>query len=58
MLRKFGVNADQAVMDYLHNLPADQPLELEIQLKDMTAYGDNQPNKPLELTVRSVIRRN
>jgi hypothetical protein len=57
LLRKFGASADKAVMDYLASLPADQPLDLEIQLKDMTDYAAGIPGTPLELTIRGTIRR-
>lgn len=56
LLKTFGVKADEAIGAHLARNPAAAPLRLRLQLTDLTDYGDDAPDQPLQLTVEGVVR--
>lgn len=57
LLKRFGVEADRAITEYIESVPGDQPLQLRITLEDMTDYGDEAPPEWLYVTVEGEVRR-
>lgn len=57
LLKRFGLQADEAVMLHLAQTPGERPLRLRITLQDLTDYGDSPPAAPLSVVVEGEIRR-
>ena len=55
LLKRFGVEADRAISEYMQRVPGDQPVQLRITLEDMTDYGDDAPEEWLYLQVDGEI---
>ena len=56
LLKRFGVQADEAIVRHLATLGDDIPLRLRCTLEDLTDYGDQPPPTPLSLTVEGDIK--
>jgi hypothetical protein len=57
LLKTFGIQADEALMGYLTQVPGDTPLQFRITLADVTAYEVRPLVKPLHLEIEGDIRR-
>lgn len=57
LLKTFGIQADEAIVAHLARNPGVGPLQIKLQLTDLTDYGDQTPGQPLELTVEGAIRK-
>jgi len=57
LLKRFGVEADRAISEYIKQVPGDKPLQLRITLEDMTDYGDDAPAEWLYVEVEGEVRR-
>jgi len=57
LLKRFGVEADRAISEYVKQVPGDKPLQLRITLEDMTDYGDDAPAEWLYVEVEGEVRR-
>jgi len=57
LLKTFGVQADEAIVQHLARNPATRMLKLKISLQDQTDYGSLQPDSVLTLEVRGEINR-
>lgn len=55
LLKKFGVQADEAVVRHLATLPEPRALKLRCTLEDLTDY-ESPPSSPLQVTVEGEIR--
>ena len=56
LLKTFGIQADEAIVAHLARNPRVGPLHLRLQLTDVTDYGDQTPDQPVNLTVEGTIR--
>lgn len=56
LLRTFGVQADQAIVDHLARNPIPGPLRVRVILEDLTAYGEMPPDQQLYLEIEAEIR--
>ena len=56
LLKRFGVQADEAIVRHLALLGNGVSLKLRCTLEDMTAYGDQSPGTPLSVVVEGEIR--
>ena len=56
LLKKFGVQADEAVVRHLATLPEPQALTLRCTLEDLTDYGSAAPAAPLQVVVEGEVR--
>lgn len=56
LLKRFGVQADEAIQAYLENLPEGGVLQLRITLDDLTDYGAIPPGEKLHLEVEGGVR--
>ncbi len=58
LLKQFGITADEAIMDYLDQVPGGPPLRLRITLEDITDYGEEDaPQDWLYVDVEGTVRR-
>ncbi|HOA23548.1 MAG: DUF6494 family protein [Aggregatilineales bacterium] len=57
LLKRFGVEADRAISEYIKQVPGDKPLQLRITLEDMTDYGDDAPAEWLYVQIEGEVRR-
>lgn len=57
LLKRFGVEADRAISEYVKEVPGDKPLKLRITLEDMTDYDDDTPTEWLYVEVEGEVRR-
>lgn len=57
LLKIFGVQADEAISNYLEHNPGVKPLHLRITLEDLTDYGDSYPEEKLHLEIERQVRR-
>lgn len=57
LLKTFGVQADEAIMNYLDHAPGNGPLTLRLTLEDVTGYEDKEPVERLHLEVTGQVRR-
>ncbi len=57
LLKSFGIQADEAIMDYLSRAPGDGPLLLRVTLEDITDYGEDSPDDWLYVEVEGEVRR-
>lgn len=55
LLKTFGVKADEALTAHLARNPQVDALRVRVTLKDLTDYGDSQPEGALELEVEEEI---
>ncbi len=55
LLKRFGVEADRAIGEYMQRVPGNKPVQLRITLEDMTDYGDDAPEEWLYLQVDGEI---
>lgn len=56
LLKRFGVQADEAIVRHLAVLGGGVPLRLRCTLEDLTDYGDRSPDSPLSVVVKGEIR--
>ena len=56
LLKRFGVQADEAIVRHLAILGDGIPLRLRCTLEDLTDYGDSPPNSPLSVVVEGEVR--
>lgn len=56
LLKRFGVQADEAIVRHLAVLGDGVPLRLRCTLEDLTEYGDQPPNSPLSVVVEGEIQ--
>lgn len=56
LLKRFGVQADEAIVRHLAVLGGGVPLRLRCTLEDLTDYGDRSPDSPLSVVVEGEIR--
>lgn len=54
LLKSFGIQADEAIMEHLAQHPI--PLKVRIVLEDVTEYGNTPPAHPLRVEVEGEIR--
>jgi hypothetical protein len=57
LLKTFGIQADEAIMDFLDGAPGEGPLHVRLTLSDLTDYGDSPPAEPLHLEIEGQVRR-
>ena len=57
LLKTFGVQADEAIVQHLARNPATRRLKLKVSLQDQTDYGGSQPDSVLTLEVQGEINR-
>ena len=57
LLKAFGIQADEAIVAHIARNPGATPLQIALQLTDLTDYGDTHPDQPLELRVEGAVRR-
>ena len=57
LLKRFGIQADEAMVAHLARNPAVSQLNVRITLEDLTEYGGDEPDEELYLQVEDVIRR-
>jgi hypothetical protein len=57
LLKAFGIQADETIMDYLDGAPGEGPLHLRVTLSDLTDYGGSPPDEPLHLEIEGQVRR-
>lgn len=55
LLKRFGVQADEAVVRHLAQQPGPRPLRLRCTLEDRTDYGGAAPASPLAVTVEGEV---
>lgn len=56
LLKRFGIQADEAVIAYLARNPEAGPLRVRLILEDLTDYGNAPPEEPLHLELEGEIR--
>ena len=56
LLKRFGVQADEAIVRHLALLGDGVPLRLRCTLEDLTDYGDQSPATPLSVTIEGEIQ--
>lgn len=56
LLKRFGIQADEAVIAHLARNPDAGPLRVRLILEDLTDYGDATPEEPLHLELEGEIR--
>ena len=56
LLKRFGVQADEAIVRHLAVLGDSVPLQLRCTLEDLTDYGDRSPPAPLSVVVEGEIQ--
>jgi hypothetical protein len=57
LLKIFGVQADEAVINFLRQNSSMNSLHIRLTLTDLTDYGDSLPEAPLSVEVEGEIRR-
>ena len=57
LLKNFGIQADEAIMDFVSRYPGTAPLHVRITLQDMTSYSDAPPGQPLFVEIEGEISR-
>jgi 5,10-methenyltetrahydromethanopterin hydrogenase len=55
LLKRFGVEADEALVAHLARNPDVEMLRVRITLDDLTDYGDEPPDERLHLQVEGEI---
>ncbi|MCA9957204.1 MAG: hypothetical protein KC434_20890 [Anaerolineales bacterium] len=56
LLKSFGIQADEAIMAHLAQLPEGTVLQLRVTLEDVTDYGGNPPTNPLQLEIEGEVK--
>jgi hypothetical protein len=56
LLKRFGVQADEAIQAHLENVPEGGTLRLRITLEDLTDYGGTPTRGNLHLEVEGEVR--
>lgn len=56
LLKRFGVQADEAIVRHLALLGEGVSLKLRCTLEDLTDYGDPSPAAPLSVVVEGEIQ--
>lgn len=56
LLKRFGVQADEAIVRHLALLGEGVPLRLRCTLEDLTDYGDQSPSSPLSVVVEGEVQ--
>jgi hypothetical protein len=56
LLKTFGVQADEAISNFLLQNPATNPLTIRLSLTDLTEYGTSPPAAPLSVEVEGEIQ--
>lgn len=56
LLKTFGIQADEAIMEHLTQQEGMTALQLRVTLEDVTDYGDNPPTKPLRLEIQGEVK--
>ena len=56
LLKRFGVQADEAIQAHLEGMPDGRPLQLRVTLEDLTDYGDTPPGGKLHLEIEGEVR--
>lgn len=56
LLKRFGVQADEAIVRHLAVMGDGIPLRLRCTLEDLTDYGDQPPSSPLSVVAEGEIR--
>ena len=57
LLKTFGVQTEQKLLEFLEQHPEAGPLSLRIVIEDRTDYGEFQPTDKFKLSVDGNIRR-
>jgi hypothetical protein len=57
LLKRFGVQADEALIAHLTRNPDVDVLRVRIVLEDLTEYATATPAEPLRLEVEGEVRR-
>jgi hypothetical protein len=57
LLKRFGVQADEALIAHLARNPDVEVLHLRLVLEDLTQYGASAPAEPLHLEVEGEVTR-
>lgn len=57
LLKTFGLQADEAIMQHVKLAPGEGTLTFRIVLEDITDHGDKKPFKPLYLKIEGEVRR-
>ena len=55
LLKRFGVQADEAIVRHLERQPGPRPLRLRCTLEDRTDYGAGAPAAALALAVEGEV---
>ena len=56
LLKRFGIQADEAMVAHLARNPEVDQLRVRVSLEDLTAY-EGEPEGALRLEIEDVIRR-
>ncbi len=56
LLKRFGIRADEAIIQHLATHPDGPALRLRCTLEDLTDYGDSAPSEPLSVEEEGEIR--
>ncbi len=56
LLKRFGVQADESIVRHLALLDAPTPLRLRCTLEDLTDYGEQAPQTPLQVVIEGEIQ--
>lgn len=57
LLKSFGIQADEAIMEFVSRYPGTTPLRVRITLQDMTTYSDVPPGQPLFVEIEGEVQR-
>jgi hypothetical protein len=57
LLKTFGIQADEAIVEHLAKNSQVNSLHLRITLEDLTQYNQDDPVIPLRLQVEDTIQR-
>lgn len=57
LLKSFGIQADEAIMEFVSRYPGTTPLRIRITLQDMSEYSDTPPGQPLFVEIEGEISR-
>ena len=55
LLKRFGVQADEAIVRHLARMETGGPLRLRCTLEDRTDYGTDAPAEPLQVVVEGEV---
>jgi hypothetical protein len=56
LLKKFGIQADEAIIAFMARNPSNKPLRIKLTLDDITDYGGAAPSESLHLDIEGEIR--